>query len=189
MWKDGPRNFSAVWRIPARTGCETLRVDLCGLFLVLVVRRGAIRLSHGSTEVWLSAGQAAALSVAEFHAEIPELPDGESVFDLHLFSRMPAARKLGKESVLAQLLSKQGRDSAGIFPYANAGQLRHEALAGGEPVNGVVTLLSRLYCCGLQSTVRFIASGQGRGVGGKVKRHSPEPLLAHLPKPVLELAW
>lgn len=189
MWKDGPRNFSATWRVPARTGCESLRIELSARFLVIVVRRGAIRLSHGNTEVWLCAGQAAAVSLPEFHAEIPELPDGENVFDLHLFSRMPTTRKFGKNSMMTRLVSQQRSHPVGIFPYANAGQLRVEAVPGDRPVDSAVALLNRLLTCGPQSTVRFIASGKFRRVGERMKRRSSNPLLAHLPEPVMELAW
>lgn len=188
MWKGSRRDFSAVWRVPVGTGCDALRINLAGSFLVLVVISGSIRLSHGGTEVKLRAGQAAAISVAEMQVEVCDPPDGENVFVLHLFHRMPGPGKLGSDSILANLVEKQGRHVPGIFWFANSGQLRFEASPVWVPEDAVA-LLFRLLTCGLESTVRFAASGRGSCAAAKPKLRPTGLSLAHLPKPVAGLAW
>ena len=170
-------------------GFESLCIDLAGCFLVLVVVTGSIRLKHGSTEVDLCAGQAAAVSVNEFEAEIVDPSYGDCVFVVHLFHRMPKAEKLGRDSLLAALVEKQGRHVPGIFPYTNAGQLRLEASPVGLLPEDAAALLFKMYCCGLESTVRFIASGLGSGAS-EIPKLRPRGLsLLHLPKPVAGLVW
>ena len=189
IWNDRPKNFSALWRVPAGTGFDSLRIELPGRFLVIAVRRGAIRLSYGGTTVFLRQGQAAAVSVTELQAQFPDYPHGECVFEIHLFQRMPTPEQLGQGSMLAGFVAKQGRQPAGIFPFANAAPLLIEGLPGGAVVESAAALLFRLSCCGLEPTVRFIASGQGRCAAEKVKRLSFGRSLAHLPMPGTDLAW
>ena len=188
MWNGSRRNFSVIWRVPAGSGCDALRVCLSGRYLVIVVLLGSIRLSNGGTVVELHGGQAAAVSVTELEVEVPDSPDGENVFILHLFHRMPGPERLGRNSILAGLVGKQSRHHGGIFVFKNAGQLRSEA----SPVwvaGDAVALLFRLSTCGLESTVRFIASGQGSCPSAKPKLRRTGLSLAHLPKPVAELVW
>jgi hypothetical protein len=189
IWKDSPKNFSALWRVPVGAGLDSLRIELPGRFLVIAVRRGAIRLSHGGTTVHLSQGQAAAVSVPEVQAQFPDYPKGECIFVIYLFQRMPAPEQLGKGSLQAGFVMKQGRHPPGIFPFANAALLLIEGLPGGAVLDNTAALLLRLHCCGLQSAVRFIASGQGRCAAESLKPLSSGRSLAHLPMPGTELAW
>lgn len=188
IWKDSKRDFSALWRVPVGSGCDALRISLSGRYLIIVVLNGSIRLSHGGTVVKLRAGQAAAVSVAELVIEVPDSPDGENVFILHLFHRMPGPEKLGGNSILAGLVEKQGRHVPGIFWFGNSGQLRFEASPVWVP-GDAEELLWRLFTCGLESTVRFIASGRRSCEAVKPMLRPTALSLAHLPKPVAELAW
>ncbi len=60
---------------------------------------------------------------------------------------------------MAVLVRKQGAHIPGLFPYPNAAALLYPGLHGGKLLDNAVELLWRLYVCGLQSTVRFVASG------------------------------
>jgi hypothetical protein len=161
-WKDSPRNFSAVWAVPAGVGFDELHIKLPRHFLVLAVSSGAIRISHGARVVFLTKGQAVAVSFREVQVEVPISPYGESVFMVHLISRMPTVEQLGPETLLGTLVGKEGKQASqvpGLFPYPNAGPLLQPALPGGKEIDSALELLWRLYVCGLQSTVRFVASG------------------------------
>lgn len=176
-WKDSRKNFSAVWRVPAGMGFDDLRIELPRHFMVLVVDRGAIRLSHGAREVCLVTGQAVAVSVREVLVEVPFSARGESVFQIHLFSRMPTMEKLGTESPLAMMVRRQATHVSGLFPYRNAAALLNPGLYGGKLMDNAVELVWRLYVCGLQSTVRFVASGQDRSAEERSRRVPCTPLL------------
>ncbi len=91
--------------------------------------------------------------------------------------------------MLAALLEKQGQHVPAIFPYPSAGQLRFEASPAGHLPDDAVALMFKLYCCGLESTVRFMASGQGSGAPVKPKLRPRGLSLRHLSKPVAELSW
>jgi hypothetical protein len=158
-WKDSPRNFSAVWTVSAGVGFDELNLKLPRHFLVLTVSSGAIRISHGAREVFLSKGQAVAVSFREVQVEVPTFARGKSEFVVHLISRMPTIEQLGPETLLGSLVGKEATHVSGLFPYPNAGPLLQPALPGGKQIDSALELLWRLYVCGLQSTVRFVASG------------------------------
>ncbi len=157
VWKDSRKSFSTLWRVPMGSEFDPLRIELHQRFLVLVVRRGVIQLQHGATRIRAVEGDAVAISVSEFLAEVPNCGDEYSLFDLHLFHRMPTPGKL--EGSLGSLVSKLGAQPPGMFPLWNAQTLLIAPLPGGLPIDNAMTLLTRLLSCGLQSTVQFVASG------------------------------
>jgi hypothetical protein len=190
LWKGQRKSFSAIWRVPAGTGFDTLRIELARRFMVILVRRGTILLSHGDTHYQLQEGQAVAISVGEVLAQVPDCPVGDCIFEIHLIHRMPTPGKLGVDTVLGRMVAAQSHYPAGIFPYPNASALNPPVQPGGEGVESPTALLSRLYLCGIASTVAFVASCQvidGAGVVGRIDASA----LAweDLPEQVVGLAW
>lgn len=169
MWKNQHKAFSAVWRVPEGTGFDSLRIELLRRFMVILVRRGTILLSHGDTQFHLREGQAVAISVPEVVAQVPVNPGGDNIFEVHLFNRMPSAGKLGMDCQLGRMVSMQGYHPVGMFPYPDARALTAPVLPGDEQLESATALLLRLLGCGMASTVQFVASGQGRTLVKKLE--------------------
>lgn len=173
MWDGNKKNFSAIWRVPARSGFDALRVTLLRRFLVIVVRRGRIKLGYGDSQVYLVANQAAAVSASEVMVEVFDCGYGDAVFELNLFDRVPPASHFGCMARLVESQKEKRGNPPGIFAFGNALPLLAPSGIGfGENT----AFFDRLFACGLASAIQFIASSGSRS--HSEKRGRPEVLLA-----------
>lgn len=159
MWDGNKKNFSATWRVPARSGFDALRVVLLRRFLVIVVRRGRIKLGYGDSQVYLVANQAAAVSASEVMIEVFDCGYGDAVFELNLFDRVPPTSHFGCMARLVELQKERRGNPPGIFAFGNALPLiARSGIGFGENT----AFFDRLFACGLTSAIRFIASSVSR---------------------------
>lgn len=107
---------------------------------------------HGATRYTIFAGQAVAASTKELYLRVHDSPFGDAVVDLHLFNRMPGRKDMSQ--AFARLIEQAGACPRGIFPYPRgvAGIQRYGVVS-------VSALLSHLFGSGIESTVKFMASG------------------------------
>lgn len=158
-WMPGGKDFSALWRVPGGVYVESLRVVLQRRFLVLVVLQGTVTVWNGALGYRLGKGNGVAISTPEIHVEVPCHPYGDTVVVLHLFRRMPVFDALPE--VLRKGAEVVGKGIAGIFPYVEARGLLCQLPGDGEEMTAE-RLIERLAGRGIESTVRFVASGWGQ---------------------------